>query len=92
MNLKPTFTIEPGDGTGSSVADCIARNEKGLCGYQKCGNPIRKDSPKITLAQQVCDDCYESHEKLLRNMQEDLNKEYARMVQEAMDFMEAKEW
>lgn len=40
MNLVPVFRIEPGDGTGNSLADAKARNAKGLCAVINCGKPL----------------------------------------------------
>ncbi len=38
--LQPTFRLEPGDGTGNSLADARARNHQGQCGFPGCGKPV----------------------------------------------------
>lgn len=42
MNKKmmPVWRIEPGDGTGDSLADVRVRNASGLCAVRSCGKPL----------------------------------------------------
>lgn len=40
MKLQATWRMEPGDGTGCSIADMQVRNARGECGSQGCVNPL----------------------------------------------------
>jgi hypothetical protein len=37
--MTPSFNIEPGDGTGSSLKDARIRNNNGICAITNCGKP-----------------------------------------------------
>jgi len=40
---SPSFDIEPGDGTGSSLKDARIRNDKNLCAMTNCGNSLEEN-------------------------------------------------
>jgi len=55
--MKAVWKMEPGDGTGCSIADAMVRNERGLCSIQGCNNPITSDAISYGLFCKMCPDC-----------------------------------
>ena len=73
MDMRPKFTLEPGDGTGCSIADARVRNNNGLCGMQSCGGKLGKDENMLGMFFiRLCDSCYEDYKKFVEEMKRDL--------------------
>jgi hypothetical protein len=63
MILQPNWETQPGDGTGSSIADGKVRNQKGICAIQGCGKPMNKRNNMTVFGCFVCDACCQSWKK-----------------------------
>jgi len=55
MKLNAVWKMEPGDGTGKSIADAMIRNEKGLCAI--CDNTILPESICYGIFCKLCPIC-----------------------------------
>ncbi len=73
--LKPKWTIEPGDGTGCSLQDAKVRNDRGICAYLDCGQPLSPSGTSWGLMQKLC----VQHEESLDTW---IKKEIALMLKE----------
>lgn len=77
------WKLEPGDGTGCSPADSHARNGKGICGVQGCGNTVAPSAVSYALVGQLCTDCClkraEAWARIVRQDDEQLMAELERL-------------
>jgi len=55
--LQAIWRMEPGDGTGCSIADAEVRNASGVCALLNCGKPIAPDAVSHGLFCKLCLDC-----------------------------------
>lgn len=53
--MIPNFTIQPGDGTGCSLADIKVRNANGICSC--CDNKLDENSKNYGFMGDLCKDC-----------------------------------
>ena len=49
--------MEPGDGTGHSIADAQSRNAQGLCAMFNCGKPMNRENEWTVFGGVLCDEC-----------------------------------
>lgn len=54
--LKATYKLEPGDGTGHSIADMRVRNARGICSFQGCGKKIKENAESRGMYGELCDE------------------------------------
>ena len=63
--LIPKFNIEPGDGTGNSIADAQVRNSKGICIVQDCNKLMIQEDDYYYFCGFLC----EEHKKSIKDNQ-----------------------
>ena len=68
--LKSSWSIEPGDGTGCSIADAIVRNNNGICSTFNCGKAILPDAKTYCDVGKLCPDCEVLRERYLLQLRE----------------------
>jgi hypothetical protein len=56
--LKSKWKIEPGDGSGMSIADALVRNSNGLCAIMNCGKPMNCKNEYTIFGGILCNDCH----------------------------------
>ena len=75
--MIPSFKLEPGDGTGCSIADGMKRNEQGMCGSYQCSN-FKSNFYFMGVA--LCDSCSKPFKEYkleaLRKMDEEIIKDF----------------
>lgn len=69
--MTPTFTIEPGDGTGSSIVDAQVRNKQGVCSILGCGKKLAEDAVPYEgrgLMYKLCPECEKENRAIFQDM------------------------
>lgn len=63
--LKTIWSMQPGDGTGCSIADATVRNQNGVCSILGCGKALTSDAVSYGILQKLCSDHEAEHKKWL---------------------------
>jgi len=67
--IKTKWQMEPGDGTGSSIADARIRNEKGICALKDCNKKINKRSHTLKIFDvKICLTCHNKVQKIIKKV------------------------
>ena len=73
---KQVWKLEPGDGTGNSIADAMARNDQGICGYLGCGKSLPEGAVGRASFGKLCEEHQKEVDQLRLKLIDDFNEQF----------------
>jgi hypothetical protein len=75
---KQSWKLEPGDGTGNSIADAMVRNDQGICGHLGCGKPLPEGAIGSMAYGKLCEEHQKEIDQCRLKLIDDFNEQIDR--------------